>query len=100
MLVIKWIVWLILTVWMVYLWFTLYKVIEREQELWKLRTEILKLEAQIEINKTNREYCATNMQLRNDDNNKNREMIAQMKKQYNNMIFNTDVGFPQASIAE
>lgn len=96
----KYSLYIILLVWVIFVWYFWYKFIQRENELSKLRNEILKLEAQIEINKQSWSYCATNMQLWNDDNNKNREMLTTLKKQYNDMIFSSDVGFTQASIVE
>lgn len=63
------------------------KIIKREQEMSKLRNSILKIEAKIEMNKQEWNNCATNMQLRQTENDKNREMIATLKKQYNDMVF-------------
>lgn len=96
----SYIIYWLLIIWAIYVGYVWYKFIERENQLSELRNEILKIEAQIEINKQSWEYCATNMQLWNDDNNKNREMVANLKKQYNDMIFSSDVGFTRASVIE
>lgn len=56
-----------------------------------LQKEIQKVEAQIEYNKEQRLNCETNMKLWNDENNANRELVAQLKEQYNSMV-----GFTQA----
>ena len=56
-----------------------------------LQKEIQKVEAQIEYNKQQRLSCETNMKLWNDENNANRELVAQLKEQYNEMV-----GFTQA----
>jgi cell division protein FtsB len=56
-----------------------------------LQKEIQKVEQQIELNKAKRAECSTNMQLWNSDNDKNREMLENLKKQYNDMV-----GFTEA----
>lgn len=56
-----------------------------------LQKEIDKVEQQIELNKAKRSECSANMQLWNSDNDKNREMLKELKEQYNEMV-----GFTQA----
>jgi len=58
----------------------------REHEKNKIMTEISQIELQIEHNKQQRLNCSNNMEMWNNDNDKNRKMIDELKSKYNEMV--------------
>ncbi len=64
---------------------------KKDLQLRGIRKDIQRIEAQIELNKTQWANCDANMKLRNEENNANREMLDNLKKEYNEMV-----GFTEA----
>ena len=64
---------------------------KKDLQLRSMRKDIQKIEAQIEFNKEQWANCNANMKLWNDENNANREMLENLKREYNSMV-----GFTEA----
>ena len=58
----------------------------KDIQLRSMRKDIEKIEAQIQFNKEQWANCDTNMKLWNDENNANREMLKNLKEEYNSMV--------------
>jgi hypothetical protein len=63
----------------------------KDLQLRSMRKDIEKIEAQINFNKEQWANCDANMKLWNDENNANREMLKNLKEEYNSMV-----GFTEA----
>lgn len=61
-------------------------VIKKEHELNKIRWQIEKIESQIEYNKNQWLNCDTNMKLWNEENEMNRWIVDELKRNYNDMV--------------
>ena len=59
---------------------------KKDLQLRSIRKDIQRVEAQIEFNKEQWANCDANMKLRNEENNANREMLANLKEEYNDMV--------------
>ena len=66
-------------------------LVKKDIQLRGMRKDIEKIEAQIEFNKEQWANCDANMKLWNDENNANREMLKNLKQEYNSMV-----GFTEA----
>jgi hypothetical protein len=64
---------------------------KKDLQLRSMRKDIEKIEAQIEFNKEQWANCDANMKLWNEENNANREMVKNLKEEYNSMV-----GFTEA----
>lgn len=64
---------------------------KKDLQLRSMRKDIERIEAQIEFNKAQWATCDDNMKLWNDENNANREMLKNLKEEYNSMV-----GFTEA----
>ena len=63
----------------------------------KILHEISEVERNIELNKQQRLNCSTNMELWNNDNEKNREIVKELQEQYNSMVGFTQAWQPELS---
>ena len=61
-------------------------LIKKEHELNKIRNQIEKIEMSIEANKQQRLNCNDNMRLRNEENEHNRQILQELKLNYNSMV--------------
>ena len=59
---------------------------KKDLQLRSMRKDIQKIEAQIELNKAQWATCDANMKLWNEENNANREMLENLKQEYNDMV--------------
>lgn len=80
-------------IWLVFLGMlgALIPLVRKDLQLRSMRKDIEKIEAQIEFNKEQWANCDANMKLWNDENNANREMLKNLKQEYNSMV-----GFTEA----
>jgi len=63
----------------------------KDIQLRSMRKDIEKIEAQIQFNKEQWANCDANMKLWNSENDANREMLKNLKEEYNSMV-----GFTEA----
>lgn len=80
-------------IWLVFLGMLcmLIPLAKKDLQLRGMRKDIEKIEAQIEFNKAQWATCDTNMKLWNEENDANREMLKNLKEEYNSMV-----GFTEA----
>lgn len=80
-------------IWLVFLGMlgALIPLAKKDLQLRSMRKDIQRIEAQIEFNKEQWANCDANMKLWNDENNANREMLKNLKDEYNSMV-----GFTEA----
>ena len=64
---------------------------KKDLQIKGIKKDIQRVEAQIELNKTQRANCDANMKLWNEENDANRQMLEELKEKYNDMV-----GFTEA----
>ena len=80
-------------IWLVFLGMlgVLIPLAKKDLQLRSMRKDIEKIEAQIQFNKEQWANCDANMKLWNSENDANREMLKNLKEEYNSMV-----GFTEA----
>jgi hypothetical protein len=66
--------------------YTLGTLVAKEYQLRSYRVKIERIEAKIETNKQERLNCETNMKLWNAENEENRQIVKELKENYNKMV--------------
>lgn len=70
-------------------------IVIKEHRLNKIKSQIEKVEKQIEYNKQQWLNCEQNMKLWNEENESNRNIVNELKVNYNNMVGFTEAWQPE-----
>lgn len=70
-------------------------IVVKEHKLNKLKSQIERIEEQIEYNKQQWLNCDQNMKLWNEENERNRNIVNELKVNYNNMVGFTEAWQPE-----
>jgi len=70
-------------------------IIIKEHKLNKIKSQIERIEEQIEYNKQQWLNCDQNMKLWNEENESNRNIVNELKANYNNMVGFTEAWQPE-----
>lgn len=70
-------------------------IVIKEHKLNKIKSQIERIEEQIEYNKQQWLNCDQNMKLWNEENESNRNIVNELKVNYNNMVGFTEAWQPE-----
>lgn len=70
-------------------------IVVKEHKLNKIKSQIERIEEQIEYNKQQWLNCDQNMKLWNEENESNRNIVNELKVNYNNMVGFTEAWQPE-----
>lgn len=70
-------------------------IVVKEHRLNKIKSQIERIEEQIEYNKQQWLNCDQNMKLWNEENESNRNIVNELKVNYNNMVGFTEAWQPE-----
>ncbi len=70
-------------------------IVVKEHKLNKIKSQIERIEEQIEYNKQQWLNCDQNMKLWNEENERNRNIVNELKVNYNNMVGFTEAWQPE-----
>ncbi len=70
-------------------------IVIKEHKLNKIKSQIERIEEQIEYNKQQWLNCDQNMKLWNEENERNRNIVNELKVNYNNMVGFTEAWQPE-----